>query len=91
MAKHLERFQEFIEFKTNKKEKISSPKTELNNHLDPEEALETANSTLKKDLAGTIIEQIKIISPSLFEKLVVLLLLRMGYDGSRRDVGEKPL
>ena len=39
-------------------------------------------------LADNIIEQIKKVSPSLFEKLVVELLLKMGYGGSRKDAGE---
>ena len=87
-AKSLERYPEFIEFITTKKEKTTSPLPELNGHLDPEEALETAYSTLRKNLADNIIEQIKKVSPSLFEKLVVELLLKMGYGGSRKDAGE---
>jgi len=87
-AKSLERYPEFIEFITTKKEKTTSPLPELNGHLDPEETLETAYSTLRKNLADNIIEQIKKVSPSLFEKLVVELLLKMGYGGSRKDAGE---
>jgi len=87
-AKSLERYPEFVEFITTKKDKTLSSLPELNGHLDPEEALETAYSTLRKNLADNIIEQIKQVSPSLFEKLVVELLLKMGYGGSRKDAGE---
>jgi len=87
-SKSLERYPEFIEFITTKKEKTTSLLPELNGHLDPEEALETAYSTIRKNLANDIIEQIKKVSPSLFEKLVVELLLKMGYGGSRKDAGE---
>lgn len=87
-AKSLERYPEFIEFITTKKEKTTSQLPELNGHLDPEESLETSYSILRKNLADNIIEQIKKVSPGLFEKLVVELLLKMGYGGSRKDAGE---
>ena len=87
-SKSLERFEEFKEFKTTKKEKTILSNPALNDHLDPEEALETAYSILRNNLSDNIIEQIKKASPSLFEKLVVELLLKMGYGGSRKDAGE---
>ena len=61
-SKSLERYPEFIEFITTKKEKTTSPMPELNGHLDPEEALETSYSILRKNLADNIIEQIKKLS-----------------------------
>lgn len=87
-SKSLERFEEFKEFKTTKKEKTIPSNPALNDHLDPEESLETAYSILRNNLSDNIIEQIKKASPSLFEKLVVELLLKMGYGGSRKDAGE---
>ena len=84
----LERFEEFREFRRIKREEGLSSEQYFNDLLDPEEALETAYSTLRNNLANSIIEQIRKISPSLFEKLVVELLLKMGYGGSRKDAGE---
>ena len=43
---------------------------------------------MKKDLGEKLLEQIKNCSPKFFEKLVVDLLLAMGYGGSRKDAGE---
>ncbi|MDR2510886.1 MAG: restriction endonuclease [Bacteroidales bacterium] len=50
----------------------------------PEEVLEDSYSQLKEELAIEIIEKIKECSPSFFERLVVDLLLKMGYGGSKR-------
>lgn len=54
----------------------------------PEEALESAYQRLRDDLAIELLQQIKSSSPSLFEKLVVELLVKMGYGGSRHDAGK---
>ncbi len=43
--------------------------------------------TLRADLQVDLIEQVKSASPSFFERLVVDLLLAMGYGGSRQDAG----
>lgn len=53
----------------------------------PEESLERAYQNLQCDLAADLIAQIKLSPPSLFERLVVELLLKMGYGGSRKDAG----
>src|SRR5690606_3444440 len=54
----------------------------------PEETLETAYQTLRAGLSSEILETVKKCSPAFFEKLVVDLLVRMGYGGSRREAGE---
>ena len=41
----------------------------------------------RDSLASEILQQVKASSPSLFERLVVELLLKMGYGGSRQDAG----
>ncbi len=54
----------------------------------PEETLETAYQRLRDDLSIELLQQIKNSSPSQFEKLVVELLVKMGYGGSRHDAGK---
>jgi restriction system protein len=54
----------------------------------PEETLETAYLRLRSALAQELLERIKVSSPKFFERLVVDLLVSMGYGGSRRDAGE---
>jgi restriction system protein len=50
----------------------------------PEELIGDSYSQLKEELAIEIIEKVKKCLPSFFERLVVDLLLKMGYGGSKR-------
>src|ERR1051325_11587123 len=88
--KFLERFSEFAEFRERRRETESSESAvEAPVELEtPEERLEQAYSKLRADLAGEILARIKSSSPQFFERLVVELLLKMGYGGSRREAGE---
>ena len=54
----------------------------------PEESLEHAYSKLRGDLATEVLTRIKKAAPDFFERLVVELLLNMGYGGSRKEAGE---
>lgn len=54
----------------------------------PEEALEAAHLKMRIGLASELLSRVKAASPQFFERLVVELLLRMGYGGSRRDAGQ---
>lgn len=51
----------------------------------PEERLAETYGLLKKNLASELLKQVVICSPSFFEKLVVRLLVAMGYGGSFED------
>ncbi len=53
----------------------------------PEDAMASAYQRLRAELESELLEQVKSASPAFFEKLVVDLLLAMGYGGSRRDAG----
>ncbi len=50
--------------------------------LSPEEALERAYAALKEKVLEDLLERVKEASPAFFERLVVELLVRMGYGGS---------
>jgi restriction system protein len=54
----------------------------------PEEALEAAHDKMRAGLASEVLARVKAGSPQFFERLVVELLLKMGYGGSRRDAGK---
>ena len=54
----------------------------------PEETLQDAYEALRKNLAADLLEQVKQAPPAFFESLVVDVLVRMGYGGSRKDAGE---
>ncbi|MCA9413708.1 MAG: restriction endonuclease [Candidatus Omnitrophica bacterium] len=88
--KFLEQFEEFQEFR-NRKKKPTETDTRpeiVSEDQTPEESLENAYQTLREDLIKEVLAQLKTSSPSMFEKIVVDLLLAMGYGGSRKDAGQ---
>lgn len=88
-AKFLEQFPEFLEFKQRKRHKGDKPKTEPEPSTEtPEEKLENAYQKLQEGLAADLLQTVKDSSPPFFERLVVELLLQMGYGGSRREAGK---
>jgi restriction system protein len=54
----------------------------------PEEQIEQAYEAVRETLAREILQQLKSTSPSFFEKVVVDVLVRMGYGGSLKDAGQ---
>jgi len=54
----------------------------------PAERLEEAYMTLRENLESELISQLKSSSPNFFEKVVVEVLVKMGYGGSRKDAGQ---
>jgi restriction system protein len=54
----------------------------------PEEVLDRAHRTLTADLATQILDSIAECSPAFFERLVVQLLVKMGYGGSFEDAAQ---
>ncbi len=56
--------------------------------LSPEETLEDAYLVIRRALATDVLANVKQCDPQFFESLVVKLLLRMGYGGSREEAGQ---
>ena len=54
----------------------------------PEEVVESAYQNLRDDLAGDLLSAVMAAPASFFEQLVVDLLVRMGYGGTRKDAGQ---
>ncbi len=54
----------------------------------PQELLDSSFQTLQKELAQELLEKIGKCSPGFFERLVVDLLVAMGYGGSRKDANQ---
>jgi restriction system protein len=54
----------------------------------PEERLESNYQSLREDLSERLLAQVKKASPAFFERLVVDVLVAMGYGGSRADAGK---
>jgi len=87
--KTLEQYPEFLEFQSIGKEnnELERPAVEEQEKQTPEEQLESAYKFLADDLAVEIVQRVKACTPSFFERLVVELLLAMGYGGTRADAG----
>ena len=92
-VKLLKQYPEFLEFQqlkgTRGGDKISAPKEMTDTSTaTPSEALETAYENLRDELADELLSKLKKTSPSFFERVVVELLVKMGYGGSRADAGK---
>jgi len=86
--KLLIQYKEFKEFKKRKRKIVDAPETLEFQEKTPEEAFESAYENLRTELASEIIEHLKKSDPSLFEKIVIEVLVKMGYGGSLRDAGK---
>lgn len=87
----LEQYPEFIEFRVKKNNadgKMVNVPSEEPEDQTPEEAIEAAYQRIRNNLAADLLQQIQDCSPAFFERLVVDLLVKMGYGGSRKDAGE---
>jgi restriction system protein len=88
--KFLEQFPEFIEFLNKKSDKKNSPLQEQPelNVATPEEriggAYDEITSKIKSDLLSNVLES----SPAFFERVIVRLLVSMGYGGSVEQAGK---
>jgi restriction system protein len=86
--KTLMQYPEFIEFRKKEEDtKHNDIKDYANTGQTLEEVLESSYQTLRKILAQELLDRVKKVTPRFFERLVVDLLVNMGYGGSRRDAG----
>jgi restriction system protein len=87
---YLRQFPEFVKFQSRRRsESVAKGDADAAaTDQTPEEAVESAFQQLREDLAADLIEVVKSCSPDFFERLVIDLLLKMGYGGTRRDAGQ---
>lgn len=84
--KYLMRYQSFREFQSRESEESEAPVVS-NEDMSPEEVLERAYAELNASLADDLLAEIIKLSPTDFERLVVKLLLAMGYGSGIDDAG----
>ena len=89
----LKQFPEFEQFHTHRPAQDVIPaKNESDSFPDvsatPDEQLEAVHRTLMSELANELLSTIKGASPLFFERLVVDLMIAMGYGGSRKEAGQ---
>ncbi|HEY4289030.1 MAG TPA: restriction endonuclease [Puia sp.] len=86
--KTLPGFKEWHASFSSKDDEIVVEKAEIESGKTPEELLEYSFLSIKAQLASELLEKVKSCPPAFFEFLVVDLLIRMGYGGSRKEAGQ---
>lgn len=92
-VKVLTQYPEFQEFRSLKGTRSGEKTKDTEGAFDfsgttPSEALEKAYYNLRDELAEDLLNRLKQATPSFFERIVVELLVKMGYGGSRADAGK---
>jgi len=90
-AKYLRQFPAFLEFQNasrNDNESEEEIATIEIHEQTPEENLDKAYQRIRKSLASELLNKVIELSPAFFERLVVELLVKMGYGGSIKDAGK---
>ncbi|MFM0053271.1 restriction endonuclease [Caballeronia grimmiae] len=92
----LDQYPEFVAFrqkKTSEAPVAATPVSKLGvampqiEEATPEESFAQAYQRLRTNLEVELLDQVKSSTPSFFERLVIDLLVAMGYGGSRQDAG----
>ncbi|UVO32263.1 restriction endonuclease [Bradyrhizobium arachidis] len=97
-ARTLRQFAEFLAFQT---PRVESGEAEESDQVEkqqsivelssatPEETLQAAEDTISASLRTQLLARVLELSPALFERLVVDLIIAMGYGGSRASVVQR--
>ena len=80
----LRQYPEYQEAREKPKDSLPLKEEEIQT---PEEQIEQAYELLRENLSSELLFQLKTASPAFFEKVVVDVLVKMGYGGSLKDAG----
>lgn len=87
--RYLARFPEYVEWRGQSRRPTSpTPPTRAPAEHTPEELIGSGYELLRDNLAKEIMERVRVCSPRFFERLVVALLLKMGYGGTLPEAGQ---
>jgi restriction system protein len=92
-SKYLMQFDSFKEYATTRKDDTDTEQTQKNinlidSELSPIEAIDKAYEKLNKTLAVDLLDELLKASPVFFEKMVIKLLLKMGYGDFKEEAGK---
>lgn len=88
-VKILNQYPEFVEFHRSKSgEAAEDNQADVSTMETPEETLQQAYVNIHNELASEILQRVKGNTPLFFERLVVDVMVSMGYGGSRADAGK---
>jgi restriction system protein len=88
----LDRFAEFREFREKSAQASGHEQSQAQevlekSHDTPDEVMRAAHKQIEAALAQDLLDRVHAAPPAFFERLIVSLLLRMGYGGSATDAG----
>ena len=84
----MSQYPEFQAWRTGTEPEVDPSPPDNDDKRTPEEILEHAYVRIREGLAEELLSKIKSCSSAFFERLVVELLVKMGYGGSLRDAGQ---
>ncbi len=84
----LKQYPEFVEFISPKKDGEEERESTLFEEQTPQELIENGYRKIREDLSLELLQAVKETSSSFFERLVVDLIIQMGYGGSHEAAGE---
>lgn len=87
----LAEFPEFREFNRPRQSnsgRIDLRASDIPANLTPLESMEQSHLALREELASSVLMQLKEVSPSRFERIIVVLMLSLGYGGPQEDAGQ---
>ncbi|MBE0436959.1 MAG: restriction endonuclease [Methylomicrobium sp.] len=85
---YLKQFDEYKDFQSGSKNEKPKEAETSTDELTPLEHIEFGYQKVREELELELIEKVKSGSPAFFERVVVELLVAMGYGGSRKDAGQ---
>lgn len=86
----LNEFDDYREFRNRRRssDDQAEPPEEVSGTQTPEESLENAYQTVRRQTESELLSQIMANPPDFMERVIVDLVVKMGYGGSRKDAGE---
>lgn len=84
---YLKRFEEFRDFKSPSSNDEGPQSSEEQDEATPDEQLDRLYRNIRSTLAQDLLKLVRAADPAFFERLVVKLLVAMGYGGSVQDAG----
>ncbi|MFI3189106.1 MAG: restriction endonuclease [Methylococcales bacterium] len=86
--KYLKQFKEYDDKNSSNGTVKLIDENKTSSTLTPYEYIEIGYQRIREELEDELLSKIKNLSPAFFERLVVELLVAMGYGGSRKDAGQ---
>lgn len=86
--KYLKQFEEYSQGNSGNSNAKEKDEQKPSDTLTPSEHIEIGYQRIREELEEELLAKIKESSPAFFERLVVEVLVAMGYGGSRKDAGQ---